>query len=282
MIRKVAKKTLSRLGLLETVKELRENKNKIAAPITEEVAKYYDKETDAYLGSYGTILQASRPTSDEEFIAYYSKQLGLKSGMRLLDAGCGVGGPAVALAKENDVFIDGITISPVQVAKGNQFIAENNLSDRVKLSLGDFAAIEKSFPADSFDLIYFMESIGYAKSLHEVLASAKRVLKSGGHIYIKDFFLTAITNPEHKKTQIEYAAMVRNEYHYRALVIHELIKIAYNLGFYIEFVVPFGLHQDFSAASAFEDANSHHSVYNACIRLPFQIYEALEVKFRKL
>lgn len=282
MIRKVAKKTLSRLGLLETVKELRENKNKIAAPITEEVAKYYDKETDAYLGSYGTIIQAQRPTSDDKLVEYYSTQIGLKPGMHLLDAGCGIGGPAVALAQKNEVSIEGITISQIQVEKGRKYVESLNLNDRVNISLGDFANIDKIFPADTFDVVYFMESLGYAPNYYQVLQSAKNVLKSGGYIYIKDFFLTALTEKSHKKVQTEFAERVRKEYYYKGFVIHELIKAGYELGFYIEFIVPFGLQQDFSVANAFEEANKNHTVYSDCLRLPFQIYEALEVKFRKL
>ncbi len=282
MIRKVAKKTLSRLGLLNKVKQLREKKHVIAPPVTDEVAKYYDKETDAYLGSYGAIIQASKPTSESEFISYLAKQLGLKEGMRLLDAGCGIGGPAVGLAKESNVSIEGITISPVQVEKGRKFIAENGLSDKVNINLGDFAAIEKLYPANSFDVVYFLESFGYAKSQKAVLESAIKVVKQGGYIYIKDFFITAITNPEHKKVQQEYTTRVRNEYLYKVLVLHELIEMAHSLGLYIEFVVPIGIQEDFSLPCAFEIQNNHHSVYSDCIRLGFQIFEVLEVKLRKV
>lgn len=282
MIRKVVKKTLSHLVLFNTFKQLREKKYSIDTPTTEEIAKYYDRETEAYLGSYGPIIQASKPTSESEFIIYLSQQMGLKAGMCLLDAGCGIGGPAVALAQKNEVFIEGITISPVQAEKGRKFIADNSLSDKVNITLGDFAAIDKLYPANSFDVVYFLESFGYAMNQKDLLESAIHVLRPGGFIYIKDFFITAITNPYHKKVQLEYTARVRKEYLYKVLVIYELIKMAHSLGLYIEFVVPIALREDFSAPSAFESLNNHHGVYSDCIRLPFQIFEVLEVKFRKL
>src|SRR5690554_4036922 len=57
--------------------------------------------------------------------------LGLQPGEYVLDAGCGVGGPAVLLAREYDVRVTGITVSVAQVEQARLRAGRSDLSDRV-------------------------------------------------------------------------------------------------------------------------------------------------------
>jgi len=47
--------------------------------------------------------------------------IGLKPGLTALDVGCGVGGPARAIASHSGGNVQGITINEYQVAKANNY-----------------------------------------------------------------------------------------------------------------------------------------------------------------
>lgn len=254
----------------------------IANPVTAEVEAYYDRENDSYLSTYGKIIQASRPASDEEFIDYLIDAIGLEDGMQVLDAGCGVCGPAIEFAKRKKINVKAVTISGVQVDESNKNIIEANLTDRIQVTKGDFSLLEAIYPPESFDKIYFLETLGYANDFKKVLSSAAKVLKRGGSIYIKDFFEVPILEADKRTIQHQIIEQVRLEYLYKAVGIVELITAFRELGLYIEFVKPFAMIENFTKAATFEQQNNSHSIYTKAINAPFQLLEVLEVKFKKI
>ena len=181
----------------------------VPSPSASETAAYYDKETEHYLNTYGKIFQAARPSSDEEFLDYFIEYMGIKDGMNLLDAGCGVGGPSIYFAQKKDVKIDGVTVSKKQVEMANKFVNELKLEDRVKIKQGDFQKLDKLYSANSYDIVFFLESLGYADSLESVLSGVYKVLKPEGSVYIKDFFLVSATSKQHFEAQTAVAKEVR-------------------------------------------------------------------------
>src|SRR6056297_890934 len=101
--------------------------------------KYYDSWTEKYLNSgYGNIIQAHRPTNVEDLLNYTAKKAGIKDEMKILDAGCGVCGPAVFFAKKFDIKIEALTISEVQLNHSKKLINQNELNNKIKLFKGDF------------------------------------------------------------------------------------------------------------------------------------------------
>ena len=184
---------------------------------------YYDRETDAYLGTYGEIIQSARPSSDADLITYFAESMGIRDGMRVLDAGCGVCGPAVGLAKMHAITVEAITISEVQVAKSRQYVSDNGLESRIRVTKGDFADLTELYPANSFDLVYFLETLGYANDLRAVLQGVARMLKQGGAVYVKDFFLVPILDIEKREVQQDYTRRIRDQYLYRIPDLNQLI-----------------------------------------------------------
>lgn len=254
----------------------------IAAPITADVEEYYDRETDAYLSTYGVIIQADRPSLDTDLMNYFSKSMAVRDGMHLLDAGCGVCGPAVGLAKNNNITIEAITISEVQVVKARQYVTENGLDKRINVAKADYADLSKLYAANTFDVVYFMETLGYANDLRTVLTGVAKVLKQGGSVYIKDFFLVPILDIEKRKIQRDYTEDIRNEYLYRILDLNHLVATLKETGLYIEFIRHFDIIEDFTIAAGFEVIRNNHTVYTKTLHAPFQIFEVLEIKFRKV
>ncbi|MDP7111100.1 MAG: methyltransferase domain-containing protein, partial [Myxococcota bacterium] len=163
------------------------------AEILRRIAGYYDETTGAYLDAMGPTLQAGLPGDDEARDSFesgnvrWARRAGISPGDRVLDAGCGVCGPAIDIALAiDDVQIDGLTISPVQAEIASARIAEAGLTDRVRVHVRDYH--EPGFDDDTFDVVMFLEASGYAYDPRRLFAGAHRVLRRGGTLYLKDLF----------------------------------------------------------------------------------------------
>jgi cyclopropane fatty-acyl-phospholipid synthase-like methyltransferase len=158
------------------------------------VRAFYDRWTPAFVDGFGTTLQAGLAKAspqDHEDPAASSRLLaaraGVRDGDRILDAGCGVGGPAVAIAAAHPhVRIDGVTISPVQVELGRHVIEDAGLAKRVTIARADYHHLP--FADATFDCVLFLESCGYSPDRRALFAEAARVVRPGGQIYVKDVF----------------------------------------------------------------------------------------------
>lgn len=74
--------------------------------------------------------------------------------MRVLDVGCGVGGPAREIARFTDAEIVGVNNNAFQVSKANAYTKKAGLSDQVSFVKGDFMALVEQFGENSFDAVY--------------------------------------------------------------------------------------------------------------------------------
>ena len=196
-----------------------------------DVAKFYNEQTDNFLKVYGNVIQAFRTKNVSTLLNYQINAIGLKSGIKVLDAGCGVCGPAVYFAENAGCSIDAITISEVQVEKAKQNIQQSAASSLVKVVEGDYHLLEKFYPENNFDIIYFLESFGHAHDHFKVLDSAWKVLKPGGTIYIKDLF---IKKALHKGMELGIKREIdniNNAYHYNVPDLNAIIDYVRKKGY---------------------------------------------------
>lgn len=100
--------------------------------------------------------------------------MGLQPGMRVLDVGCGVGGPAREIARISDVNIVGFNNNDFQLQRAAAKTKKAGLSDKVTFAKGDFMQLSKQFGENSFDA---SESVAHAR-----LASAHLSLRHRGHV----------------------------------------------------------------------------------------------------
>lgn len=134
-----------------------------------------------------------------------AEPLKLKPGVRVLDAGCGVGGSSMWLAETYGVEVVGLTLSPTQVKRGNKIAARRGLADLVSIQLGDYT--ETGLPDDSFDIVWTQEAVCYAPDKRDFLREALRVLKPGGQIGVEDVFRTKRDFPSVEDEALLHAAM---------------------------------------------------------------------------
>lgn len=151
------------------------------------VATYYNNWTEKYMKGFGDIFQAKQGETIDQLIDYYIRQMSIKQGMRLLDAGCGVCGPAIEICKKADVTIDAVTVSEKQVEIAKEKISSAGLENKIQVSCNDFHHLE-TFIENSYDVVYFMESLVHSSDPEKALSQAYRLLKPDGTVYIKDLF----------------------------------------------------------------------------------------------
>lgn len=74
--------------------------------------------------------------------------------MRVLDVGCGVGGPAREIARFSDATVIGLNNNEFQVGRANKYTKKAGLQNQVSFVKGDFMKLEEQFGKNAFDAVY--------------------------------------------------------------------------------------------------------------------------------
>lgn len=137
---------------------------------------YWDKNTTSHAESLLNMNQA------------LANRIGIQSGQRILDAGCGVGGTSIWLAKRYNAQVVGITPVASQIARARRYACEQGVDDRVSFEQQDYTCT--GFPNASFDIVLAMESVCHAPNKERFLTEARRILRPGGRLGITEYMLT--------------------------------------------------------------------------------------------
>ena len=178
------------------------------------VTAYYDLVTDFCEHGWGQSIHFAPMKAGESFEEsitnheyFLGEAIGLRPDMKVLDVGCGVGGPQRALAKEFGASIVGLNINEYQLGKCSAYNSQAGLDDLCSVLHGDFLNI----PAEngSFDAAYHIEAIAHAPDKADAYAEIFRVLRPGGVFAGYEVCMTPLydgANPEHRelKERIEY------------------------------------------------------------------------------
>jgi cyclopropane fatty-acyl-phospholipid synthase-like methyltransferase len=124
-------------------------------------------------------------------VRYLARLAGLKAGERLLDAGCGVGGSSIFLARELGLDCIGITLMEAQarLARGFAVRGVPAGNGRARFAANDFHA--PAFKPGSFDAVWAVESFDHAVDKRAWVKTMFHLLKPGGRLVIADGFRAA-------------------------------------------------------------------------------------------
>jgi sterol 24-C-methyltransferase len=172
---------------------------------------YYTLVTDFYEYGYGASFHFG-PVRDGqtlqdcllEYEHEIARNLNARPGMKILDIGCGIGGPARAIARYSGASVTGLNICHYQVNRAKELTKLCGLQDLVTFKQGDYHKME--FPNNTFDGLYALESTCYAKKPVDVYKEVHRVLKPGAMFVDSAWAMTDLydpNNPQHVKIKGE-------------------------------------------------------------------------------
>lgn len=124
------------------------------------------------------VLEINRKMADR--IAITNKDI-------VLDAGCGIGGSSIYLAKHYGCRAIGLNITPWQVKKARELARKNKVEDSTEFRLESFA--ESKLEDGSVTVFWGHEAIVHAEDKQAVLKEAYRLLKPGGRLIIVEYML---------------------------------------------------------------------------------------------
>jgi sterol 24-C-methyltransferase len=157
------------------------------------VRSYYDLATPIYLEKWGESFHFAvfrGNESLEEAIAATERWAadvgGFHPGMKVLDIGCGVGGPALTIARHSGAHVTGINIVEPHVLIARDRAAEQGLTGRAEFVVGD--AMAMPFADASFDAAYVFEAGCHMPDKGRFYQECARVLKPGGVFVGTDWF----------------------------------------------------------------------------------------------
>jgi SAM-dependent methyltransferase len=112
---------------------------------------------------------------------------GLEPSMRVLDLGCGIGGPARYLAATFGCKVTGVDLSPSFIDAATYLTARCGLSDRVTFQVGN--ALHLPFEDAAFDAVFLQHVAMNVEDRTALYAEVCRILAPGGRVAIFDLVL---------------------------------------------------------------------------------------------
>lgn len=155
--------------------------------ITQQIARFWDQISGGWQtiwgqhihhGYYENELALTKEEAQVKLIEKLASLLTISPQSEILDAGCGLGGSSLYLAKTYDARVTGITLSKEQVRLATAQAQKEHIH-QVTFTVADALALSP-FADNSFDIVWSLESCEqfYDKALF--FKQAHRVLKPGG------------------------------------------------------------------------------------------------------
>jgi sterol 24-C-methyltransferase len=187
--------------------------------------RYFTLITDFFEYGWGDAFHMSplkKGYSFKHSMAYWENnfalEMGIQPGMRVADLGMGIGGPLRRIAEFTGANMTGLTNCNYQVNRARTITSKLTSSwhkDRCHYVVGDYNSLPSEFEDNSFDAVYFMESLSHAEDRAPPLAEALRIVKPGGIVAAWQWMLRPQFNYSDSyhmelKRGMEYGGGLRN------------------------------------------------------------------------
>ena len=172
----------------------------------DEVARHYDQLDRFYREIWGDHVHhglwlTGKETSDEatrNLTDAVVARAQLAPGMALCDVGCGYGQTSRIIAREQQVKVTGLTVSPAQ----HQYaLSATQPDDSATFLLEDWLHNER--PSASFDALIAIESTEHMADKVKVFTEAARVVKPGGRLVVCAWLANENLKPWEQRHLIE-------------------------------------------------------------------------------
>jgi len=170
------------------------------------INNYYDVVTDFYEHGWGQSFHFATRANGESFEAslaraehYLALRLGLRPGMKVLDVGCGVGGPMRAIARFSGATIEGVNNNDYQLEKVRRHNEKAGLGRLCSGFKGDFMNL--GVPDRLYDAAYAIEATCHAPDKGAAFAEIHRVLKPSALFAGYEWCMTAQFDPNDARHQ---------------------------------------------------------------------------------
>lgn len=163
-----------------------ENAYKDTWNLNESLSIHYGYKDDKAKNFHESLLRMNQVLAEKAQI---------KNSDIVLDAGCGIGGSSIWLAKHIHCKVMGISLSEKQVETACMLSEKNTLSELLRFEVMNYC--KTRFDDASFDVIWALESVCYAEDKEEFVKEAYRLLKPGGRLVLADGMVTQFENNQH-------------------------------------------------------------------------------------
>ncbi len=119
---------------------------------------------------------------------------GLQEGMRVLDIGCGIGGPARTLAAEFGCQVTGLDLVEEYCEAAYELTERVGLSDKVTFRHGN--ALDLPFEVAAFEVVWTQHMSMNIEDKEQLFGEIRRVLRPGGRLAMYEVFAGEVT-PAH-------------------------------------------------------------------------------------
>ncbi|KAG5539088.1 hypothetical protein RHGRI_019592 [Rhododendron griersonianum] len=131
-------------------------------------------------------------------------QLQSFGGLRVLDVGCGIGGPLREIAQFSMTSVTGLNISEYQIIRAKALNRKVGLDKACDFVKADF--MKMPFPDNGFDAVYALEATCHAADVVGSYKEIYRVLKPGQCFAAYEWCMTNsfdLHNQEHQKIKLK-------------------------------------------------------------------------------
>jgi ubiquinone/menaquinone biosynthesis C-methylase UbiE len=183
------------------------------AETTAHNAAHYDTITESWRELFGDHFHCRYYASEGgaagwieaafEYVDRVASLAALRRGDRVLDVGCGIGGPALRLARRHGCVVTGISTSAENVSTARASAAGDATFD-----VGDGSDLP--FASSSFDAVWMIETADLIPDKPRLFGELARVLRPGGRVvFANNVSLRRLTFGETVSRQGDIAAMGR-------------------------------------------------------------------------
>jgi sterol 24-C-methyltransferase len=171
------------------------------------VNEYYDLVTDFYEYGWGQAFHFAPRYQGESFYEALARHEyflalhgGFKAGMRILDLGCGVGGPARNMVRFTGANVVGVNNNEYQIGRARRYDSKMGLNHLLSYVKTDFC--NTGFPSNEYDGAYAIEATCHATDKVKCYSEIFRCLKPGAYFVCYEWIITDKyddRNAEHRR-----------------------------------------------------------------------------------